>query len=168
MHQYAIVIMYNAGHCRSFHRRRLLKSELVGAGRIPGTRNCYRPSCVDESALSLMKVSIGGEADIRERHREFDAVGGPGASELISQLRATVEAAGRVLSHVDPATLVEPRRIQSYDLTVMRAIYTVVEHFSMHTGQIMLLAKMFKGDLGLYNLSGGEPRPTWKGGIDGH
>jgi hypothetical protein len=111
---------------------------------------------------------IGGEADIRERHREFDAAGGSSASELISQLRATVEAAGRVLSHVNPATLVEPRRIQSYNVTVMRAIYNVVEHFSMHTGQILLLAKMFKGDLGLYDLSGGEPRPTWNGGIDGH
>ena len=111
---------------------------------------------------------IGGEADIRERHCEFDAAGGPGASELVSQLRATVDAAGRVLWQVDPAALLAPRRIQSYDVTVMRAIYTVVEHFSMHTGQIILLAKMFKGDLGLYDLSGGEPRSTWKGGVDGH
>jgi len=50
----------------------------------------------------------------------------------------------------------------------MQAIYAVVEHFSMHTGQIILLAKTVKGDLGFYDLSDGEPRPTWKGGIAGH
>jgi hypothetical protein len=86
----------------------------------------------------------------------------------LRQLRSTVEEADRVLLSVDPATLLESRRIQSYDVTVMHAIYAVVEHFSMHTGQIILLAKMFKGDLAFYDLSGGEPRPTWKGGVKGH
>ena len=47
-------------------------------------------------------------------------------------------------------------------------IYTVIEHFSMHTGQIILLAKTFKGDQGLYDLSSGNPRPTWRGGVQGH
>jgi hypothetical protein len=49
----------------------------------------------------------------------------------------------------------------------MRAIYAVVEHFSMHTGQIIMLAKMWKGDLGFYDISQGEPRPTWRGGVEG-
>jgi hypothetical protein len=75
-----------------------------------------------------------------------------------------VEGADRVLANVSPA---EGRRIQSYDVTV-QAIYAVVERFSMHTGQIILLAKTFKGDLGFYDLSDGEPRPTWKGGMAGH
>ena len=61
----------------------------------------------------------------------------------------------------------EDRRIQSYDVTLMQAIYAVVEHFSMHTGQIILLAKMWKGDLGLYDLSQGHPRPRWRGGVPG-
>jgi hypothetical protein len=47
-------------------------------------------------------------------------------------------------------------------------MYTVVEHFSMHTGQIILLAKMWKPKLSFYDLSGGEPRPTWRGGVVGH
>ena len=44
----------------------------------------------------------------------------------------------------------------------------MVEHFSVHTGQIILLAKMFKGDLRLYDVSSGNPRPTSKGGVTGH
>ena len=111
---------------------------------------------------------LGGEKDARNRQREFDAQIGADAPELLRELRATLEAADRVLANIDPSTLLERRRIQSYDVTVMQAIYAVVEHFSMHTGQIILLAKTFKGDLAFYDLSGGEPRPTWKGGLAGH
>lgn len=48
-----------------------------------------------------------------------------------------------------------------------QAIYTVIEHFSMHTGQIIALAKMWKGDLGFYQLSHGTPHPAWRNGKDG-
>jgi Protein of unknown function (DUF1572) len=111
---------------------------------------------------------LGGQADVRERQQEFDERRQTPGAELLSRLTATVRDADRILAGVDPATLLQSRRIQSYDVTVMRAIYTVVEHFSMHTGQIILLAKMWKGDLGFYDLSRGEPRPTWRGGVAGH
>ena len=110
----------------------------------------------------------GGEKDVRTRQCEFEARTGADVSELLRELRTTVEGADRVLANVDPSALLERRGIQSYDVTVMQAIYAVVEHFSMHTGQIILLAKTFKGDLGFYDLSDGELRPTWKGGLAGH
>ena len=111
---------------------------------------------------------LGGDEDVRERQKEFDARSGADGAELLQRLRATVDAADRVLASIDASTLLERHRIQSYDVTVMQAIYAVVEHFSMHTGQIILLSKMFKGDLRLYDLSGGTPHPTWKGGAAGH
>jgi hypothetical protein len=111
---------------------------------------------------------LGGALDVRERHTEFDARSEADATELVQQLHSTVEAADRVLTNIDPGTLLDARRIQGYDVTVMRAVYAVIEHFSMHTGQIILLAKMFKGDLAFYDLSGGDPRPTWKRGVPGH
>jgi len=111
---------------------------------------------------------LGGDTDVRKRQVEFDTQTGTDAPALLRELRATVEGAARILANVDPSTLLERRRIQSYDVTVMQAIYAVVEHFSMHTGQIILLAKTFKGDLGFYDLSGGEPRRTWEGGTAGH
>ena len=123
---------------------------------------------LDGNIRQWIVSGIGGASDVRERQREFDAQNGPDSAELLRQLRDTVEQADRVLANIDASALLERRRIQSYDVTVMRAVYTVVEHFSMHTGQIILLAKMFKGDLALYDLSGGEPRPTWKGGVEGH
>ena len=110
---------------------------------------------------------IGGAVDARDRQSEFDAMGPMPAADLLARLRSTVEEADRVLANVTPGTLLEHRRIQSYDVTVLQAIYAVVEHFSMHTGQAILLAKMWKGDLGLYTLSHGIPHPAWGAGKDG-
>jgi uncharacterized damage-inducible protein DinB len=110
---------------------------------------------------------IGGAADERDRQGEFDARGPLPAPDLLARLRTAVEDADRVLAGIAPATLLERRRIQSYDVTVLQAVYTVVEHFSMHTGQTILLAKMWKGDLGFYALSHGTPHPAWRGGQDG-
>ena len=49
------------------------------------------------------------------------------------------------------ASLLERRHIQGYDVTVLEAVYHVVEHFGMHTGQIIVLTKMHTGiDLRLW------------------
>jgi len=110
---------------------------------------------------------IGGAADARDRQREFEERGPLPAAELLARIRSAVEDADQVLANLAPAALLERRRIQTYDVTVLQAIYTVVEHFSMHTGQTILLAKMWKGDLGFYTLSHGVPHPAWSGGKDG-
>ena len=48
--------------------------------------------------------------------------------------------------------LTEEVSIQGYDTTVLSAIFHVVEHFSGHTYQIILLTKRFTGkDLGFYS-----------------
>ena len=123
---------------------------------------------LDGNVRQWIISGLGGAADVRRRQGEFDERTKMPGAELFAKLSGTVHEADRVIAAIDPSTLLEPRRIQSYDMTVMRAIYTVVEHFSMHTGQILLLAKMWKGDLALYDLSSGNPRPTWKGGREGH
>jgi uncharacterized damage-inducible protein DinB len=47
---------------------------------------------------------------------------------------------------------------------VLDAVYHVVEHFSMHTGQIILLTKMLKAqDLRFYDFSGSVPVESWHG-----
>lgn len=108
---------------------------------------------------------LGGEPDRRARQEEFDARSGPSGEELLTRLAAAVENAEAVLRRIDPDTLLENREIQGREVQVMRAIYHVVEHFAMHTGQILLLAKQFTGrDLGFYRKdTTGEVRPTWEG-----
>jgi uncharacterized damage-inducible protein DinB len=104
---------------------------------------------------------VGGATDERRRQQEFDEQGPMPSVEVLSRLRMTVEEADRVLAGISADSLLEGRTIQGRDVTVLEAIYAVVEHFSMHTGQIILLTKMWKGDLGFYDLSSGIPRSQW-------
>ncbi len=94
---------------------------------------------------------VGGRPDIRERDREFSARGGVSIPELIERLRGAVEEAADVIRPVTAGRLAERLVIQQYQVSVMEAIYHVVEHFSMHTGQILFATKLLTGtDLGFY------------------
>ena len=97
---------------------------------------------------------IGGVGELpfeRHRQREFDERRRIPASELLSRLRGIVQQADEVLSAVTPDDLLSRRQIQGYDVTVLEAVYHVIEHFSMHTGQIIVLSKArIDGDLKLW------------------
>lgn len=95
---------------------------------------------------------VGGAPDTRQRDTEFTARGGTSVSELKRLLRGVVDEAAAALREVPAGRLTERVTIQNYDVTVMEAVYHVVEHFSMHTGQIMFATKMLTGgDLGFYS-----------------
>jgi uncharacterized damage-inducible protein DinB len=94
---------------------------------------------------------VGRKPDIRVRDREFSARGDAEVEDLKARLEATVSEAVEVISSLAPERLVESTRVQGYDVTVLGAIYHVVEHFSHHTGQIIFATKLFTGrDLGFY------------------
>jgi uncharacterized damage-inducible protein DinB len=96
-------------------------------------------------------AGVGGHPDVRERDAEFAAHGGPGIPELCGRLRTTVADAVSVLDGAAPERLAERVVIQGYDVSVLEAICSVVEHFSMHTGQIIFATKRLTGaDLGFY------------------
>ena len=107
---------------------------------------------------------LGNATDVRRRQQEFDERGPIPRAELLQRLRDTVAEAVRVLADCDPAKLLEPRTIQGHDVTALQAVYHVVEHFSMHTGQIILLTKAQTGkDTGFYAASpDGVARAAWK------
>ena len=93
---------------------------------------------------------VGGLADVRQREAEFDARGGDPA-QLSARLRQTVDEAAKTIGQVNPERLTERLVIQKYDVSVLEAIFTAVEHFAMHTGQILFATKMLTGaDLGFY------------------
>ncbi len=94
---------------------------------------------------------VGGAPDTRVRDAEFEARGGLETEELLGRLETTVHEAVAVLGRVTGAGLAERVTIQKYELTVLEAIFHVVEHFSHHTGQILFATKMLTGeDLGYY------------------
>jgi len=94
---------------------------------------------------------VGGAPDTRQRDGEFAARGGNSIPELKERLRGIVSEATAVIAAVTPERLAERVVIQKYDVSVLEAIYHVVEHFSLHMGQIIFAAKMMTGsDLGFY------------------
>ena len=96
-------------------------------------------------------AGVGGAPDTRTRDAEFAARGGTEKAELIERLETTVREAIAVIGKVTPQRFMQPLTIQNYDVTVMEAIFHVVEHFSQHTGQIVFATKMLTGeDLGFY------------------
>lgn len=102
---------------------------------------------------------VGGQADVRDRDSEFAAAGGATAAQMLEQLQGTVREACVVIGRLDAAQLAERRTIQGYEISVLEAVFHVVEHFGMHTGQIMFAAKMLThADLGYYrHLNKPEP-----------
>jgi uncharacterized damage-inducible protein DinB len=104
----------------------------------------------------------GGREDLRERDREFAERHAVPRGELLTSLSAAVAEADDVLERLDPEALLETRRVQGLDVTLLSAIFHAVEHFSMHTGQIILLTKLHTGgDLAFYDFSAGVPRANW-------
>jgi uncharacterized damage-inducible protein DinB len=96
-------------------------------------------------------AGVGGASDTRQRDGEFSARSGASISELKERLRGIVAEAAGVIAAVAPERLAERVVIQEYDVSVLEAIYHVVEHFSMHTGQIIFATKLLTGsDMGFY------------------
>ena len=95
---------------------------------------------------------VGGLPDIRQRDAEFGARGGLAASGLAGRLRGIVDEAAGAIETLAPDRLAERLTVQGYHVTVLEAIYSAVEHFSGHTGQIVYATKLATGeDLGYYS-----------------
>lgn len=106
---------------------------------------------------------VGRQANARNRAAEFAATAGASKAELMADLERAIDEVDAVLAGVTAATLLEPRTIQSRDITVLNAIFHVVEHFSYHLGQIVLIAKAHApGTIAFYEDAGGQARPSWK------
>jgi hypothetical protein len=88
---------------------------------------------------------VGKRPFERNRQAEFDERTQIPAVELKRRLRETVQQADEVMRALTASELLTRRQIQGYDVTVLEAIYHVVEHFGMHTGQIILLSKARAG-----------------------
>jgi uncharacterized damage-inducible protein DinB len=92
-------------------------------------------------------AGVGRQPNERNRQQEFDERRKIPKHELLARLATVLAEADVVLANLQESELKEARRIQGSDTTVMEAIYHVVEHFSLHTGQIGWIAKSQLGRL---------------------
>jgi uncharacterized damage-inducible protein DinB len=115
------------------------------------------------NARQWIVSGLGAATDKRERQSEFDERQVIPRDELLRILRTTITDVDNVLADFDPARLLDKYPIQGTEATALAAIFHVTEHFSMHTGQIILLTKMLADiDLVFYDFSTGKPVHTWQ------
>lgn len=162
-------------HSRTFLLHELLPRARAAAERLPEEELWWRPNEASNSVGNLLLhlagnvrqwivSGVGGAPDVRRRQEEFDQREPLPLEELLARLTRAVEDAAAVIGSLDPATLLETVRVQGRSVTTMEAIYHVVEHFSMHTGQILYIVKLRTGeDLGFYQMIDGIPRAAWPG-----
>ena len=105
------------------------------------------------NARQWIVCGVGGAVDRRARQQEFDERSAIPREELLARLNETLAEVDDVLARLDVARILERRQIQDYDVSLLEAVFHVVEHFSMHTGQIILITKMLRSvNLKFYDL----------------
>jgi uncharacterized damage-inducible protein DinB len=110
---------------------------------------------------------VGGQTISRYRAGEFAQKEGRDAAKLLVDLEAVLAKADAVLARQSGEDLGRSIVIQARETTVLGAIYHVVEHFAMHTGQILLLTKIYAPDkIHFYEDAGGLAKPTWQLGTE--
>lgn len=114
------------------------------------------------NARQWIICGVGGQPDNRNRDAEFAQRGVIARDELLTILRSTLAEVDTTLRTFDPSLLLEYRKIQGNDVELLYAIFHVTEHFSMHTGQIIMLTKMLTGsDLRFYEFDDDVPMQRW-------
>ena len=114
------------------------------------------------NARQWIVCGLGGEVDERDRQAEFDERRVVARAELLARLKSTVDQVDETLARFDQARLLDTFFIQGTNVSALAAIFHVTEHFSMHTGQIILLTKMLSAtDIRFYDFSTGKPVHTW-------
>lgn len=100
---------------------------------------------LDGSTRAWVLRVAGGRQVVRDRDAEFADRGPIAKAALLARLRSTLAEVDEVLSALTGATLLERRDSAQGEVTVLWAVLHAVEHFAMHTGQIILLTKLRTG-----------------------
>jgi uncharacterized damage-inducible protein DinB len=114
------------------------------------------------NARQWIVSGVGSEADNRNRDAEFEQRELIPRAELLSLLRTTLADVETTLRTLDEGVVLDDRSIQGHDVDILEAVFHVTEHFSMHTGQIIMLTKMLtSSDLHFYEFEGDAPKRQW-------
>ena len=122
----------------------------------------WRPTEASNSAGTLcvhlagnvrqwVAAGVGGAPDARDRPAEFATTGGRSSEDVLADLRAAVGEACAVIERLDEAALLATYPIQGRTPTGLAAVYHAVEHFAMHAGQIVWIAKARGGAVAFYD-----------------
>jgi len=85
------------------------------------------------------------QPDTRDRPAEFSHRGVIPKQQLLEWLGQTISKADAVIAGLDEQSLLEPRRIQGYEVLVQAAIQNSVSHLVGHTQEIIWVTRLRVG-----------------------
>jgi hypothetical protein len=85
---------------------------------------------------------VGGEPDIRDRPKEFSDRSCLAKAELIRRLDEIASNADAVLARLTDQQLLERRRIQGFDATILSAVLDCLTHFRGHMQEIVYITRL--------------------------
>jgi len=95
-------------------------------------------------------AGIGGSPDTRDKEREFAERNRVPKNILLDRLQEALHETDKILETLEPKRLLETINIQNKERPVFEVVSIVVEHFALHTGQIIYVTKLKTGrDLGV-------------------
>ena len=80
-------------------------------------------------------------ADVRNRPAEFADRSGRPKAQVLEELRSAVRDADAVIARLTAQQLLEPRRIQGFETSVLAAVFDTVAHFRGHTQEIIHMTR---------------------------
>lgn len=87
----------------------------------------------------------GGSPDIRNRPAEFSDRSMTPKTQLLSNLEQVIGQCDEVLAHVNPMSLLEMRRIQGFEVQVLKAVFDTLSHLQGHVQEIIHMTRQIKG-----------------------
>ena len=90
--------------------------------------------------------ALAGRPDLRDRAAEFAERRQIPKEKLLDTLRGTLDDADQALAAFSESRLLEPMRVQGFDISPLVAIYDAVSHFAGHTQQIVYITRLRLGD----------------------
>lgn len=85
---------------------------------------------------------VGGAVDMRDRPQEFAEREPIPKDELLRRLAAVMDEANAVLGKLDEGRILDRRRIQGFDETVLSAIFDSLAHLSGHAQEIVYITRL--------------------------
>jgi hypothetical protein len=89
---------------------------------------------------------VVGAADQRDRPREFSERERVPREELLRRLGDVAAEADRALAGIGTSQLLEARRIQGFDETILSAIFDSLAHLTGHMQEIVYITRLQLGD----------------------
>lgn len=90
-------------------------------------------------------TTFGGAPDTRNKEREFSERNPVSKEELLRRLETTLRESDTILAQFNPERFSETTFLQGRERTYLEVLAIVLEHFALHTGQIIYIAKLKKG-----------------------